>query len=84
MNPSDKVDDFLAEAGAQWRAGQPSAPEPDLDRITDQRSGSVCLHIRDTRGIDTRAGLGFGNYPRLTIDPRRGEADLPRAVVVNR
>jgi hypothetical protein len=36
MNPSDKVDDFLAKAGAQWRAGQQSAPEPDLDRITGQ------------------------------------------------
>jgi len=34
MNPSDEVDDFLAEAGAQWRAGQPSPPEPDLGRIT--------------------------------------------------
>jgi hypothetical protein len=34
MNPTDKVDDLLAEAGAQWRASQPSAPEPDLDRIT--------------------------------------------------
>ncbi|MDX6283062.1 MAG: hypothetical protein QOH03_4133 [Kribbellaceae bacterium] len=33
MNPTDKVDDLLAEAGAQWRASQPSAPEPDLDRI---------------------------------------------------
>ncbi|MEV8375575.1 hypothetical protein AB0P21_22755 [Kribbella sp. NPDC056861] len=34
MNPTDKVDDLLAKAGAQWRASQPSAPEPDLDRIT--------------------------------------------------
>lgn len=34
MNPTDKVDDQLAKAGAQWRASQPSAPEPDLDRIT--------------------------------------------------
>jgi hypothetical protein len=34
MNPNDEVDDLLAKAGAQWRAGQPSAPEPDLDRIT--------------------------------------------------
>jgi len=37
MNPSDDVDDFLAKAGAQWRAGQPSAPEPDLDRIDPER-----------------------------------------------
>jgi hypothetical protein len=35
MNPADKVDDLLAKAGAQWRAGQPSPPEPDLDRITE-------------------------------------------------
>ena len=33
MNPTDKVDDLLAKAGAQWRADQPSAPEPDLDRV---------------------------------------------------
>lgn len=33
MNPTDKVDDLLAKAGAQWRADQPSAPEPDLDRM---------------------------------------------------
>jgi hypothetical protein len=36
MSPSDEVDDFLVKAGAQWRAGQPSMPEPDLDRITRQ------------------------------------------------
>ncbi|MDX6235421.1 MAG: hypothetical protein QOG10_236 [Kribbellaceae bacterium] len=36
MSPSDKVDDFLAKAGAEWRAGQPSAPEPDLDRLTGE------------------------------------------------
>ncbi|MFK4087483.1 hypothetical protein ACI2LF_25465 [Kribbella sp. NPDC020789] len=34
MNPIDEVDDLLRQAGAQWRAEQPSAPEPDLDRIT--------------------------------------------------
>jgi len=34
MNPTDEIDELLTRAGAQWRAGQPSAPEPDLDRIT--------------------------------------------------
>jgi hypothetical protein len=34
MNPIDEVDEMLMQAGAQWRAEQPSAPEPDLDRIT--------------------------------------------------
>jgi hypothetical protein len=38
MNPTDKVDDLLAEAGAQWRASQPSPPEPDLDRITGAKT----------------------------------------------
>lgn len=33
MSPTDEVDDLLTEAGATWRAGQPSPPEPDLDRI---------------------------------------------------
>jgi hypothetical protein len=33
MSPTDEADDLLTEAGARWRAGQPSPPEPDLDRI---------------------------------------------------
>lgn len=33
MRHEDEVDDLLTKAGAQWRAEQPSAPEPDLDRI---------------------------------------------------
>ncbi|WP_433161145.1 hypothetical protein [Kribbella sp. CA-247076] len=33
MNPTDEVDDLLRRAGARWRADQPSAPEPDLDRM---------------------------------------------------
>lgn len=37
MNPTDKVDDLLAKAGAQWRADQPSAPEPDLDRMLNHK-----------------------------------------------
>ncbi|WP_020385735.1 hypothetical protein [Kribbella catacumbae] len=40
MNPTDKVDDLLAKAGAEWRAGQPSAPEPDLDRITGAKTSA--------------------------------------------
>ncbi|HEY0691184.1 MAG TPA: hypothetical protein VGD71_19365 [Kribbella sp.] len=34
MNPSDEVEDLLVKAGEQWRSEQPSAPEPDLHRIT--------------------------------------------------
>jgi hypothetical protein len=37
MKPTDEVDDLLAQAGARWRAGQPPAPEPDLERITGSR-----------------------------------------------
>ncbi|WP_112244065.1 hypothetical protein [Kribbella monticola] len=33
MSPSDEVDDLLTKAGANWRASQPSPPEPDLSRI---------------------------------------------------
>ncbi|GAB3949251.1 hypothetical protein GCM10029976_081880 [Kribbella albertanoniae] len=33
----DDVDELLVRAGAQWRADEPSAPEPDLDRITGAR-----------------------------------------------
>lgn len=39
MNPTDEVDDLLAKAGAQWRADQPSAPEPDLDRMLQHHKG---------------------------------------------
>ncbi|MFC9690463.1 hypothetical protein ACFTSF_18085 [Kribbella sp. NPDC056951] len=34
MKPIDEIDDLLTRAGAQWRADEPSAPEPDLERIT--------------------------------------------------
>jgi hypothetical protein len=37
MNPTDEVDDLLKRAGARWRADQPSAPEPDLERILGSR-----------------------------------------------
>lgn len=37
MNPTDKVDDLLAKAGAEWRARQPSAPEPDQDRLVQPK-----------------------------------------------
>ncbi|TDD15472.1 hypothetical protein E1218_31460 [Kribbella turkmenica] len=37
MNPTDEVDELLTQAGARWRAGQASAPEPDLDRIMGGR-----------------------------------------------
>ncbi|HET6295317.1 MAG TPA: hypothetical protein VFG33_18170 [Kribbella sp.] len=39
MKPTDEVDDLLAKAGAQWRASQPSPPEPDVDRITGGGNG---------------------------------------------
>ena len=39
MKPTDEVDDLLAKAGAQWRASQPSPPEPDVDRITGGGKG---------------------------------------------
>jgi hypothetical protein len=37
MKPTDEVDDLLTRAGARWRADQPSAPEPDLDRMLGGR-----------------------------------------------
>jgi hypothetical protein len=37
MNPTDEVDDLLTRAGARWRADQPSAPEPDLERMLGGR-----------------------------------------------
>jgi hypothetical protein len=40
MNPTDEVDDLLTRAGARWRADQPSAPEPDLERLLGTRPRS--------------------------------------------
>jgi hypothetical protein len=37
MNPTDEVDDLLTRAGARWRADQPSAPEPDVERMLGGR-----------------------------------------------
>jgi hypothetical protein len=37
MTPTDEIDELLRQAGSRWRAGQPSAPEPDLERITRAR-----------------------------------------------
>jgi hypothetical protein len=71
MNPTDKVDDLLAEAGAQWRASQPSAPEPDLDRIT----GTKAKHPKRRWLIPTLAAASVAAIATaaLTILPDHNE-----------
>jgi hypothetical protein len=74
MNPSDDVDDFLAKAGAQWRAGQPSAPEPDLDRIADQtgrrpRYWAPVLAAASVLVIATAALVVLPGKEKPTADP---------------
>jgi hypothetical protein len=71
MNPTDKVDDLLAEAGAQWRASQPSAPEPDLDRIT----GTTAKHSKRRWLIPTLAAASVAAIATaaLTVLPDHNE-----------
>lgn len=70
MNPTDKVDDLLAEAGAQWRASQPSAPEPDLDRITSTKSNPKRRWLVPTLAAASVAAIATA---ALTILPDHNE-----------
>jgi len=59
MNPADKVDDLLAKAGAQWRAGQPSPPSPTSigsPRASARGDGSLCWQPQCRRDRDGRPG----------------------------
>lgn len=70
MNPTDKVDDLLAEAGAQWRATQPSAPEPDLDRIMSTKSTPKRRWLIPTLAAASVAAIAVA---ALTILPDHNE-----------
>ncbi|MDX6260553.1 MAG: hypothetical protein QOH84_2241 [Kribbellaceae bacterium] len=70
MNPTDKVDDLLAEAGAQWRASQPSAPEPDLDRIMSTQSKPKRRWLVPTLAAASVAAIAVA---ALTILPDHNE-----------
>lgn len=70
MNPTDKVDDLLAKAGAQWRATQPSAPEPDLDRITGAGAG-----------VGTEAKAEIGERKRRWLVPTLAAASVAAIAV---
>jgi hypothetical protein len=72
MNPADKVDDLLAKAGAQWRAGQPSPPEPDLDRITEGK--------RPRRWVPVLAAASVAAIAIAALVVLPGHKDAPQVV----
>ena len=56
----------------------------DLHRVTECGGGAVCLDVTDVRGADARSPVCSAHDLDLTVDTRRGEADLRRTVVVDR
>ncbi len=83
MNPTDKVDDLLAKAGAQWRAGQPSAPEPDLDRITQSkrpRRWVPALAAASVAAIAAAALIVLPDHSEPQVAPVTGPTTNPPAV----
>ncbi|WP_405061278.1 hypothetical protein OG474_06440 [Kribbella sp. NBC_01505] len=82
MNPIDEVDDLLVRSGAQWRSEQPSAPEPDLERITGARPrrwvpALAAASIVAVAAVTLTVLPGKGNAPAAA--PQPGPATLPAA-----
>ncbi|NEA32269.1 hypothetical protein [Streptomyces sp. SID13031] len=75
MNPTDEVDDLLAKAGAQWRATQPSAPEPDLDRITGTEAATLAARSKRRWLVPTLAAASVAAIAvaALTVLPDHNE-----------
>ena len=85
MNPTDKVDDLLAKAGAEWRASQPSAPEPDLDRITGARRKRrwliPTLAAAGVAAIATAALIVLPDNNEPAVAPPPGQSDVPTPAI---
>lgn len=89
MNPTDKVDDLLAKAGAQWRAGQPSPPEPDLDRITGAQKSAQkrrrwvvpALAAASVAAIATAALIVLPDGQESTVAPPPNTATVPTPMI---
>lgn len=87
MNPTDKVDDLLAKAGAQWRAGQPSPPEPDLDRITGARKRRrwvvPALAAASVAAIATAALIVLPDGQEPTVAPPPNTNTVPTPMIAD-
>jgi hypothetical protein len=93
MNPIDRpdtVDDLLRQAGAQWRAEQPPAPEPDLDRITTGTNSSgngprrwvpalAAASVAAIAAVTLTVLPDTGRQPVQQSAPQLGPASLPPA-----
>jgi hypothetical protein len=86
MNPTDEVDDLLAKAGAQWRASQPSAPEPDLDRIVGRKRSRRWVPLLAAASVAAVATAALvvlpdGKQPAVAppVGPASGAADSARS-----
>ena len=68
---------------ADCHCGRAAGPERlrqacDLDRIAETSAGAVGFDVGDCIGIDAAKRLRRGDDLRVTLDARRGEADLWR------
>jgi hypothetical protein len=76
MNPTDEVDDLLTRAGARWRADQPSAPEPDLQRILGGRRRSrVWIPALAAASVAALAAAALTILPGGDKEPVAGMGD---------
>jgi hypothetical protein len=76
MKPTDEVDDLLTRAGARWRADQPSAPEPDLDRMLGGgRRPRVWVPALAAASVAVIAAAALTVLPGGDKEPVAGPAD---------
>ncbi|MFI7064141.1 hypothetical protein ACIBL3_24350 [Kribbella sp. NPDC050124] len=80
MNPTDEVDDLLARAGARWRADQPSAPEPDLDRIMGgRRRPRAWVPALAAASVAAIAAAALTVLPGGNQEPTAGTSETPQS-----
>ena len=73
-----------AEAAALGLGAERSGERLDLHRVAQGGAGAVGLDVADRLGGHAGHRQRLGDHRRLPLDARRGEADLERAVVVDR
>ncbi|MEU4604372.1 hypothetical protein AB0F43_15430 [Kribbella sp. NPDC023972] len=72
MNPTDEVDDLLTRAGVRWRADQPSAPEPDLERMLGGRRNRAWVPALAAASVAAIAAAALTVLPEGGPEPTAG------------